>query len=143
MPLTGMPAGTPKRSDVVPTRPDGSDDSGQGGERHVQQSGKFFVPLQPADVEQHRAACVGDVGDVVLTPGQIPHDPRIDRAEGKPRVDRYSTVAEQPLELRAAEVGVEYEPRAPADEIEVACRGESVAALCRATVLPDDRPPMR
>ena len=47
-------------------------------------------------------------------------------------------VVEQPLDLRAREVGIDHEPRALADELLVALALELIAARGRAAVLPDD-----
>ncbi len=121
-------------------------DRGQRVDGHPEQRAQVGVPLAGADVAQHRAAGVGDVGGEAAAVGaarEVPHDPRIDRAEGQAGVGRDTALGEQPLGLGAREVRVEHQPGALADEIEGAVGGEPVAPLGRAAVLPHDGPTVR
>jgi hypothetical protein len=102
---------------------------------HAEQVAQLGVPAALADVEQHRARCVREVGGVLAR--ELEDEPRVDRAEGG--VARHIALADQPFDLRAGEVGVEHEPGALADERRVAGVAELVAAARGAAVLPDDR----
>ena len=112
MPLIGMPAGTPQRSDVTPIRPLDGTTSGRCSIGTCSRSHSSGVPPQRRDVEQHRAAGVGGVRRQHLATGEVPHQPRVDRAEGEVGRHRHAALAQQPLELGAAEVRVEDEPGA-------------------------------
>ena len=111
-------------------------------DRHVQQIAELLVPAQAADVEQHRATGVGGVGGEDLPAGEVPDQPGVDRAERQVLGDGNPAWTEQPLELRAAEVGVEDETRALAYEIQGPGCGELVAAGGGTPILPDDGPPV-
>ena len=67
------------------------------------------------DVEQHRAAGVGVVGDVDLAAGQPPDQEGVDGAEEQLAALRPVAgaldVVEQPFDLRAGEVGVDHQAR--------------------------------
>jgi hypothetical protein len=65
--------------------------------------------------------------------GQLPREPRVDRAEGK--IAGGACVREQPLELRRREVRVGDESCPRADQV----GGELGAAIRGAPVLPDER----
>ena len=118
-------------------------DVGQVVDGHVEELAQLVVPRQPLDVEQQRAAGVGRVGGEDLPAGQVPDQPRVDRAEGEVGGARDTASPQQPLELGAAEVRVEHEPGAPAHEIEGALGRQLVAAGGGPAVLPDDRPAVR
>ncbi len=101
------------------------------------------VPVAAPDIEQQRAAGVRRVGDVHAAAGHLEDQPRIDRAErelaARGARTRIGRVIEQPLELRAGEVGVDHEARLRGDERLVARRAQFIAKACRAPVLPHDR----
>ena len=80
---------------------------------------------------------------MALSTGEVPHDPGVDRAEGEAGVDRDPTLRQQPLVLGGAEIRIEHQSGAPADEVEVAGLGERQAAVGGAPILPHDRPPVR
>ncbi len=81
---------------------------------------------------------VGGVRGVGATAGQVPEDPCVDGRQGElgRRVD--PAVVEQPAHLRGAEVGVEQETGAGADEREVSRIGDRPAVRRGPAVLPDD-----
>ena len=91
---------------------------------------------QLADVEQHRPRGVRVVGHVAA--GELEDEPGVDRAERRRR-RAPSTFCEQPLDLRAGEVGVDHEPGPLADQRLVARLAQLVAARRGAPVLPDER----
>ena len=41
------------------------------------------TPIESLNVEEESPARVGDIGEVILSTGQIPNEPRIDRSEGQ------------------------------------------------------------
>ena len=54
-------------------------------DRDVEQLAQLLVPPQAADVEEHRAAGVRGVGGEDLAAGEVPDQPRVDRAERQVR----------------------------------------------------------
>jgi hypothetical protein len=65
-------------------------------------------------------------------------EPRVDRSEGGAR-RVHPAFLDQPLDLRAGEVGVEHEAGVLADELFVALVLQLLAAVGGPAVLPDDR----
>ena len=132
---TAGDAGSRRRhADASARRHDGR----QGADRNVQERTQLGVPRSRADVAQHRAAGVADIGGEHLAAGQLPDQPGVDRADGQIVVDRDVTICQEPFGLRSREVRVEHQPGPLPNEIEMARRSEFVAPLCGATVLPDD-----
>ena len=66
------------------------------------------VPFQRLNVHEHGATGVGDVGDVHLAPGEVPHQPRVDRAKEQPALScgrrHLGPVIQQPAQLQGGEV---------------------------------------
>jgi hypothetical protein len=95
------------------------------------------------DVEEQRARSIGDVGRMDPGPGELPQEPRIDRAEDEPALPRGLAravdVLEDPVHLRAAEIGVEHEPRLRRDRGFEPLRSQCIARGSGAPVLPHDR----
>ena len=95
------------------------------------------------DVEEQRAARVRRVGDVHSAAGQVPDEPGVDRAERElaalGALARAGHVVEQPLELRAREIGVDDEAGLRGEQSGVASRAQRVAQRRGAAILPDDR----
>ena len=83
---------------------------------------ELVVPVERLEVHQHRAAGVGDVGDVLA--GELPDHPGVHRAEqrvaglgvGSEPVD----VLKHPAELAASEVRGRRQPGALTDQVAVA-----------------------
>ena len=69
----------------------------------AEQVEQLVVPVERVEVEQHRPGRVRQVGGVDAAAGQLPDEPRVDRAEGE-LVARRVGAREQPLELRGGEV---------------------------------------
>jgi hypothetical protein len=135
-------AGHPRHRHLAAELRSRAEDMG-GGQRlgqprriDAEERAELRVPLEPTDVEEHRPRGVGVVGRVA--PGELEEQPGVDRAEDRPP-DALG-VAQQPLDLRPGEVGVEDEAGALAHERLVAGRAQLLAALGRAPVLPDERP---
>ena len=109
-----------------------------GHSEHVQQLG---IPAAGRDIEQEGARRVGRVGDVLA--GELEQQPRVDRAEHGPSLLRPLRepvdVAQQPLDLRRREVGVEHQAGLGPDRRLLAGRPQLVAATGRPAVLPDER----
>ena len=72
-----------------------------------------------------------------MPPGELEDEPRVDRPERSTRV--HPALPDQPLDLRAGEVGVDHEAGALAEQGLVSGLAQLVAARGRAPVLPDDR----
>ena len=94
------------------------------------------------DVVEERAAGVAHVGDVRLAAREFPRQPGVDGAEGEPsfrrRLPRAVHMIENPLELRAGEIGVEDETGLLLNHRRMAQLLQRVAMLRRAAVLPHD-----
>src|SRR6185503_6614118 len=99
------------------------------------QRAELLVPCAEVNVEQHRPRGVGVVGDMAA--GELEKQPGVDRPEdgALSALD----VAQQPLDLRRREVGIDDEAGALADQRLVPGPAQLLAALCRAPVLPDQR----
>jgi hypothetical protein len=103
-------------------------------------------PLQRVEIQQHRARGVRRVGDVhaaVRPAGQVPHQPRVDRAHRQlaalgPRASAVHVV-QQPARLRAGEVRREWQADTLLVPVHAALRGKLVADRLGAGVLPHDR----
>src|SRR5206468_12757324 len=85
---------------------------GKRGRVDPYEAAELLVPAKAVDVEEHRPRGVREVG--YMPAGELVGEPGVDRAE--PRIARGLHVPQQPLDLRRREVGVDHEPRAPADE---------------------------
>ena len=114
----------------------------QARTRDAEQRGQLVRPLERVDVEHHGAARVRRLGRVhpaVGAPGEVPEDPRVDRADGERAGRRHPALAEQPLELGGGEVRVEHEAGPGPDQRFVALLAQLVASRRGATVLPHER----
>ena len=107
---------------------------------------QLVVPVQRLEVHQHRAAGVGDVGDVraaVLAAGEVPDQPRVGGAEDRVallgRLADPVDVLEDPLDLAAGEVGRRGQARLAPDDVALALTVEGAGDPVGAGVLPDDR----
>ncbi len=102
--------------------------SGRTDGRNVEKPRELRVPAARAQIHQHRARGVGDVGDVPPAARQVPDEPGVDRPGGERSrggpSPRPGHVVEEPAELRAGEVRVEQEARLPADRGLAAGRAE-------------------
>ena len=114
----------------------------QHAARHAQRAQQLVIPLERVDVEQQRARRVAGVGDVQAAVGELPEQPRVDRAErelaGLGARARAVDVVENPGELRAREVRVEHQTGALAEQRLGALRSQAIADVRRAPILPDD-----
>ena len=95
----------------------GRSDRGQHPARDVQDAQNLIIPVQRVQVHQQGAAGVGHIGHVRAAAGaagQVPDDPRVDVAEDRlaPLRRRAHTrhVVEDPLDLRAGEIGRQRQP---------------------------------
>ena len=141
MPLIGMPAGTPQRSDVTPKRPLDGTHLGQRVERARGAARTARRPTPGATMSNSivRLALVG-VGGVAPRRRSGSTAARCRSCRGRGRRRRGdAALAQQPLELRAAEVRIEHEPGARPHESRCPGGGELVAARRGAAVLPHDR----
>ena len=122
----------------------------QHGRRYLQQREQRVAPALGADVVEHGARRVADVGDVhrmaaAFGPaaGQVPDQPAVDRAEGQLAGiggrTRARHAVEDPGELGAGEVGIDHEPRALGHHRPEAVAAQAFADIGRTPVLPDDR----
>ena len=131
----------------------GRADRGQHPARDVQDAQDLIVPVQRVQVHQQGAAGVGHIGHVraaVGPTGQVPDDPRVDVAEDRlaPLRRRAHTghVVEDPLDLRAGEIGRQRQPGLRPEAVLPASFGPAqdrpfgqlAADAVRAGVLPDD-----
>ena len=114
-------------AEMGPGRPD----LGQQLPADAKELEQLVVPVERFERAEHRARRIGLVRRVHTSAGELPHEPRIDRAERKIGA---LVPLEQPFELRRREVRVGYEARALAQQVD----RELGAALRRAPVLPDD-----
>ena len=114
--------------------------AGQHGKRYTQNAAQLLIPAQAVDVEQHGAAGVGVVRDVLA--GELPDEPCLHGAE------QYFTllrtlpdagyVVQHPADLAAGEVGVDQQARGGLDALIQSLPLQLLAQLCRAAALPDD-----
>ena len=137
MPAIGMPSGFGRAVDLARFR-----HARQDGTRHRENFQQLVVPFAGVDIEEHGAARVRHVGDVLFAAGQVPDQPRIDRAEGEParvgKLPRLGHVLENPAELAAGKVGVDDEAGLFLDHLRKPVALELVAEAGGAAVLPDD-----
>ena len=113
------------------------------GEGDVEGGGQLLRPSLVADVEEHGARGVGDIGGVGPsggTSGQVPQDPRVHRGESQPLRGRNSALVEEPPHLGGGEIGITDEPGSLPDERPQAPGLERTAGFEGAAVLPDDGP---
>src|SRR6185369_10645569 len=91
---------------------------GQQAARNAEQIQELVVPI-PAQVVEHGARGVGHINDVMLAVRELPHEPRVDRAERELAALRAFTraryIVEQPTHLAAGKVGVNDEAGALLD----------------------------
>ena len=118
-------------------------DLGQHRGRHAQSAAELLVPAPAADVHEHRARGVADVGDVPSAARQLPDEPGVDRAGGEMArgrlLPRPGNVVEQPSQLRARKVRVEQKPGLAADRALEAGPAHPLHQARGAAILPDDR----
>ena len=115
----------------------------QDRRRHAEEVAEPAAPGHVVDVEEERAAGVGDVGGVDAAAGEPPDEERVDRAEehvarGAPRREPGDRL-EEVHDLRGREIRIEEEPRALAHERFGPGRPQAFADRCRDAALPDDR----
>ncbi len=105
-------------------------------------SEEVLVPIEPADVEEHRPRGVGRVRGVARAAAQLPEDPGIRRPEGQASplgALAEAASVEDPLGLGRREISVDRKPRLFADEpAHPWLSGEVAASPGRAPALPDD-----
>ncbi len=81
----------------------------------LNKAAKFFVPPQPADIEEQRAAGVGVVGGEHFAAGEAIDQIGIDRADqcfaGFELLPNIGPLVDQPFQLRAGKVSVELKAR--------------------------------
>ena len=128
---------------VAATTPEEGTIARQDLARDVEEGEELVVPRARVDVVEQRPRRVRGVGHVHGAARELPDEPRVDGAERelaarRPRA-RAGHVVEQPLQLRAGEVGVEDEARLRGERRLVAGRAQRVAGRRGAAVLPDDR----
>src|SRR5438270_1657086 len=123
-------------------RPGRIHERGQHLGRHVEQGTHAVVPVDGGEVQAERARGVADVGGVHPAAGQLPHEPRIDGAEGQLAARgppaRVGDVVEDPRDLRPGEIGVQHQARAGPHQRLVALGPQPVADGGGAAALPDD-----
>src|SRR5439155_6159317 len=108
----------------------------------AQEAQQLLVPVVRMDVEKQRARRVGDVGYVGAVAGELPGEPRVDRAErelaalGSRACARH--LVKQPGDLGAAEIGVDYQAGALANEALRTDIPQFLAKRGGAAVLPHD-----
>ncbi len=121
----------------------GGHDAGQDLSRDVEKAQQLVVPGARVDVVEQRAARIRWVRHVHGPVRELPDEPRVDGAECKLALFRADPrprhVIQQPLQLRAGEIGVEDEARLLGDRRLVAGRAERVTVGRGPSVLPDDR----
>src|SRR5664279_1025854 len=111
--------------------------------RDVEEREKLVVPCPGMDVVEQRSARIRGVGHVYGPIRELPDEPRVDRAKrelaSRGSCARARHVVEQPLQLRAGEIGIEDEAGLRSKRRRVAGRAQRVAHRRGAAVLPDDR----
>ena len=131
----------PCKAEIAPELARAGDDPRERSLGDPEQLEQLAVPVAGVEVEQHRAAGVRRIGDRLA--GELVRQPRIDRAEHRPAVPGAFAepvdVRQQPLDLGGAEVRIEHQAGALADERLVALLAQLGAPGGGAPVLPDDR----
>jgi hypothetical protein len=130
-----------RRADLAPVR----DQLRQRIAGYAEEAAQLVGPVTLLEVEQQRAAGVGDVGDVPGTARHPCDEVGVDRADGVAALldecPGVRLVLAQPGQLGAGEVGVQPKAGELADPLLVARLAESLADVSGAAVLPDDRAP--
>ena len=109
---------------------------------NIQKIKKFFIPFQCVDIEQHRTGGVAHVRDVLVSAGQVPHQPTVHCAEAKLSLlgtltgSRY--ILKDPAYLRSGEISVDDEAGLAADHIRHSRGLERVAIFRSPSILPHD-----
>ena len=115
---------------------------GQEALRYGQILEQGFIPFERLDVEHQRARCVGVVRLVHFAARKFPKEPSVDRAEGKLALfglfTRTLHMVENPLDLRAREVGVDDETRLLLELLDEPLALQILADVCRLARLPND-----
>ena len=101
-----------------------------------------LIPFERLDVEHQRARCVGVVRLVHFAARKFPKEPSVDRAEGKLALfglfTRTLHMVENPLDLRAREVGVDDEARLLLELLDEPLALQILAYIRCLARLPDD-----
>ena len=109
----------------------------------VKQFEQFRIPRQRTEIHQHGSTRVARIGFVGATLGQIPEQPRVDRAECKRAVLGFHAgiwyVFQDPAELGSGKVGIDDEPGFFGDPVGLSRSLESIAVVGGASILPDNR----
>jgi hypothetical protein len=95
------------------------------------------------DVEQQRARCVADVGNVRAATGKVPDEPAVDGAERQLAALGARTgavdVLEQPRDFGARKIGIDLQSAQLAHPVFDAAFAQVGAGLSGPSILPDDR----
>jgi hypothetical protein len=115
---------------------------GQTAQRNVEQLAQLAVPTAGANVEQRRAARVGDIGRVHPAAGQAPDEKAVDRPERQLARLRGGARSrhpiQDPLELRRGEIGIEPQAGFLGERAPMAGLLQGAASFGSAPVLPYD-----
>ena len=114
----------------------------QHAHRDAEACAQLLVPAEIINVKQHRARAVGVIRHMGAAAGQIPDEPRIHVAEQQlaalGTLARTGNVIEDPLDLRAGEIGVNEQAGLFLHIRAETVGRELVADGRRAAALPDD-----
>ena len=114
----------------------------QHGAGNIERIEQGVVPVEAVNVEYHRACGVGRIRDVDLAARQLPHEPRIHRAEQNLAARGLFACAldmiEQPLDLGAGEIRIGHEPGRAADVLGKPVLDQPVHNIGGAAALPHD-----
>src|SRR5690606_37319394 len=115
---------------------------GQDRTRDAEDAQQLRVPCLLPDIEEQRPRGIRDLGRMHFAAGQVPQQPAVDGAEGKPALlgprARALDRIEEPGELRGREVGIEEQAGALRDLLLEPIRPELSANVRGTPVLPDD-----
>ena len=114
----------------------------QHAHRDAQTLAELLIPAQAVNIKQHRARAVGIVRHVRAAAGEVPDEPRVHIAEQQVAalgaLSCTRNVIQDPLDLRAGEVGIDKQPSLLLHVITESVRHQLVTDGRRAAALPDD-----